>query len=62
MELNDKLIAHLRKEAKDVHHGRITIELNETANKIDIVTESRERFKNEPKPVKDLKKGEFKKG
>jgi len=44
MDLPDNLLTFIKTEAKRIHHGSITIELNKTANKIDVVCGSRERF------------------
>lgn len=49
MELSKNVLEHIKQEAERVHHGRIIIELNATANKIDVVTESRERFNDNKK-------------
>lgn len=48
MKLPDCVIDHIRSEAEKLHHGRIILELNDTSDKIDIVTEGRERFKKDP--------------
>ncbi len=44
MIIPENCIEYVKKEAKRVHHGKIIIEINETNDKIDVVTESRERF------------------
>jgi hypothetical protein len=45
MQMSDKLLSHVKNQVALVHHGRVIIEVNETSNKIDVITESRERFK-----------------
>lgn len=44
MEIPETLFAHIKNEARSVQHGRVTIEINESAGKIDVVTESRKRW------------------
>lgn len=58
MEIPDNLLNYIKEQANKVHHGRITIEINDTAHKMDVVVESRERFfgkekveGNSPKPL-----------
>ena len=51
MEIPENLLNYIKDQAKKVHHGRITIEINATNNKMDVVVESRERFG--PKNPKD---------
>jgi hypothetical protein len=46
MKLSQNLINYIVEEADRVHHGRVIIEINATSDKIDVVTESRERFPN----------------
>lgn len=54
MEIPENLLTYIKEQAKIVHHGRITIEINQTIPKMDVVVESRERFipKKEDKKVK----------
>lgn len=47
MEIPANLWKHVQDEVRRVHHGRVIIELNKTSDKIDVVTESRERFMSE---------------
>lgn len=47
MEIPENLLAFIKTEARRIHHGRIIIELNATSDKIDVITELRERFKTE---------------
>lgn len=43
------LLEHIRNECTQIHHGRIIVEINaDSPNKIDVITESRERFKGKP--------------
>ena len=51
MELNENIIWYIKEEAKRIHHGCIKIEINTTSKKIDVVTESRERFADTDKPA-----------
>lgn len=44
MEIPEALISFIKEEATRVHHGKIIIEINETAKKIDVITEARTRF------------------
>jgi len=44
MEIPNNLMDYVKSEAKRVHHGKVIIEINQTSDKIDVVTESRERF------------------
>lgn len=44
MKIPDNLISYIKEQAGKVHHGRITIEINETIPKIDVVVEHRQRF------------------
>lgn len=44
MEIPNNLMDFVKSEAKRVHHGRVIIEINQTSDKLDVVTESRERF------------------
>ena len=44
MKLNENIIEHIKQEAERIHHGKLIIEINDTAGKVDVVTESRERF------------------
>lgn len=43
-EMKKSVLDFVTSEMEKVHHGKIVIELNQTSNKIDVVTESRERF------------------
>jgi hypothetical protein len=45
VHLPDNLLAYIKQEAERMHHGRIIIEVNvDKPDKIDVITESRERF------------------
>ena len=44
MDIPNELQDHIKKELKKVKHGRITVEINETRGKIDVITEARKRF------------------
>ena len=44
MEIPENLFNYIKDQAKKVHHGRITIEINKTSNKMDVIVESRQRF------------------
>jgi len=44
IELPEEIVQHIKEEARRIHHGQITIELNATSGKIDVVSGSRERF------------------
>lgn len=48
MNIPETLFTYIKEEASRIHHGRLIIELNETSNKIDVITETRERFPNCP--------------
>lgn len=62
MKIPDVLVNHIRQEAGKIHHGKIIIELNETNNKIDVITESRERFLKEKLKETSSGKKEFRQG
>ena len=53
MNIPDNLLKYVQSEARRIHHGRITIELNETSNKMDVIVESRERFNRAPQSEKN---------
>jgi len=48
LEISKALMTHIESEIRRVKYGRITIELNEHTQKIDVVTECRKRFKKDP--------------
>lgn len=49
VHIPDNLLTHIQEEASRVHHGRIIIDINsDRPDKIDVITESRERFKGKP--------------
>lgn len=48
MIIPENLMAYVKAEAEKIRYGRVVIELNETANKIDVITETRERFERAP--------------
>lgn len=52
MKLPENIIDFIKAEANRIHHGKIIIEINETSDKIDVVVESRERFKPDDKEKK----------
>jgi len=54
----EDVLKHIRKEMQQIKYGKIIIELQENANKIDIVTEIRTRFDkiNNP-PLKPTRSG-----
>jgi hypothetical protein len=44
----ENLLQHIKDEAKRIHHGRIIVEINaDKPGKVDVITESRNRFKGE---------------
>lgn len=43
-EIPDDLLNYIKEQAKKIHHGRITIEINQSSRKMDVIVESRERF------------------
>lgn len=61
MRIPDNLIQYVKNMAAKMHHGRITIEINETANKVDVVVENRERFDKESEQ-REFKSGEKRNG
>lgn len=44
MKIPDNLINHIKSEAEKMEYGKIIININKTANGVDVVTEKRERF------------------
>ena len=44
MKIPDSLIDYIKSEAQRIHHGKVIIEINQTSDKVDVVTEHRERF------------------
>lgn len=45
VNIPDNLLQFIREEASRIHHGKIVIEINrDKPNKIDVVTEHRQRF------------------
>lgn len=45
IQIPDSLLTYILQEAERMHHGRIIIEINvDKPDKIDVITESRERF------------------
>ncbi len=44
MDIPDNLLDYVKEEARRFGHGRIIIELNESADKVYVVTEFRRRF------------------
>lgn len=49
VDIPQNLLDYIAEQAKGIHHGVIRIEINtDTPHKIDVVTESRERFRGEP--------------
>lgn len=46
----DMVMNRVRKEVERVSHGKITIEINESRNSLDIVTEERKRMFKEQVP------------
>jgi len=43
------ILEHVREEMNEIKYGKITIELQDNSDKIDIITEVRKRFKNRDK-------------
>lgn len=60
MKIPGNLLEFIQSEAKRVHHGRIILEINETSEKVDVITESRERFQKNQK--KEANPKEFRDG
>lgn len=55
VNIPDALFEHIRQVAKTIHHGRIILEINaDKPQAIDVIVESRERFRNEPVQTKPL--------
>ena len=49
-QITDNVLQHVKKVMHDIKYGRITIELRESSDKVDVVVEQRQRFlKNEYK-------------
>lgn len=49
IHLSDSIIEHIRKAASEIHHGRIILEINaDKADRVDVLVEYRERFKESP--------------
>jgi hypothetical protein len=45
IQIPDSLLTYIVNEAERMHHGRIIIEINtDKPDKVDVITESRERF------------------
>lgn len=44
MELSQSVIDHIRFKAKNIRYGEITIILNESSDRVDIVSQERVRF------------------
>lgn len=44
MKLTENLINYIKKEVENIEFGRVIIEVNKTSDKIDIITENRQRF------------------
>ncbi len=44
MKVPDSVMEHIRSELESLEYGRVIIEIQATSNKIDVVTESRQRF------------------
>lgn len=44
MELSQAIIDHIRFKAKNIRYGEITIVLNESSDRVDIVSQERVRF------------------
>ncbi len=44
MKIKPEAMDHVLKECQKVHHGEVTIVLNETSGQITVVTTSRNRF------------------
>lgn len=56
MRLPKNILEYIEKEAEQIHHGRIILELNDTLDKVDIIVENRERFskeKNEDREIEE---------
>ena len=48
VEIPQNLLDYIAEQARGIHHGVIRIEINtDTPHKVDVVTESRERFRTE---------------
>jgi hypothetical protein len=57
MELNENLLEYVKQEVKSLDFGKIIIEVNKTSDKIDIITEKRQRFEKETqKSIENFKK------
>ena len=49
IQIPDSLLTYIVNEAERMHHGRIIIEINtDKPDKVDVITESRERFSGKP--------------
>ena len=47
MELSDKVWKTIREEVERINHGKVIIEVNQSAKKAYVITENRKRFENE---------------
>ena len=45
IKLPEELVQHIKEECMRIHHGRIIIDINASSKKLDVITESRERFR-----------------
>ena len=49
VEIPQIMLEHIANQARKIHHGVIRIEINaDSPHKVDVITESRERFRCEP--------------
>lgn len=47
MNIPETLLNYIKSEIERLKYGKVTVEIVETSNKIDVVTEERQRFSKE---------------
>lgn len=58
MKVSGAVLEYIKGEIEGLRFGKVTIEVVETSNKIDVITESRERFNKDcPENSEIYKKG-----
>lgn len=62
MKIPENILQYIKSEAENIHHGRIILEINETSNNIDVISEGRERFARTESPQRQERTGEPRRG